>query len=144
MEESTGFFIACPKGTISTSVMDFEAKTRAEARKEAAAAAAAAEPKKKAPAKKKGKKAAQKAQKPAAAKKSAAPRRPRPAGVQRMWGSKYQVFWGSAQQTRSGLTKDALTINKRGKVVSKKASAAVRARKASGPIAAVMRAAGRR
>jgi hypothetical protein len=123
--------------------MDFEAETRNQARKKAAAAEPAA-PKKQAPAKKKGKKAARKAQKPAAVKKSAAPRRPRPAGVPRMWGSKYQVFWGSAQQTRSGLTKDDLMINKRGKVVSKKASAAVRARKASGPIAAVMRAAGGR
>merc|ERR1711920_236036 len=46
-----------------------------------------------------------------------------------IFGKKVSIFHGVKQKTKGGLTKDALTKNKRGKIVSKKASAAGKKRK---------------
>lgn len=50
-----------------------------------------------------------------------------PAALAR-FGSKAEVFNGTAKSTTGGLTKSDLVLNKRGKVVSKKASERARAR----------------
>jgi hypothetical protein len=46
--------------------------------------------------------------------------------IRKMYGSKIQVYNGTKTRTASGLTKDKLTKNKRGKIVSKKASNAAK------------------
>ena len=43
-----------------------------------------------------------------------------------MYGTRIQVWRGTATQTRGGLTKKQLTKNRYGKLVSKKASAAAK------------------
>merc|ERR1711974_11 len=50
--------------------------------------------------------------------------------------AKSSVFSGRKQKTTSGLTKDSLTKNKSGKVVSKKQSAQAKKRYANSPIKA--------
>merc|ERR1711974_426081 len=50
--------------------------------------------------------------------------------------AKFSVFSGRKQKTTSGLTKDSLTKNKNGKVVSKKQSALAKKRYAKSPIKA--------